>query len=180
MPVILSAMCVVLSLVGSTAIFISTDEQQPFQPGALPILGWPVFLRIVLIPLGVAWMCLELIHFVSPRRLLSPRRPGIACRLMHGIGLAAGWMLAQTLGLWLLGPFVPDWGISAISAVVVTPALGMSRSRCQPGHCIACAYDLRQTRIGDPCPECGGHATRYGPAASHAPAAASSPALSSN
>ncbi|MBX3403197.1 MAG: hypothetical protein KF699_07280 [Phycisphaeraceae bacterium] len=97
-------------------------------------------------------------------RMMGP--PGSNGMVMEGMHWFAGhtWRNFSRQGEDLILPFHPiwsgyilntlAWGLPLFALTLVPPAIRRTLRR-RRGLCPACAYDLRATPAGSPCPECG-------------------------
>lgn len=132
-------------------------------------------IALVTLPVGVAWLMMECVHAMTPRRLFDRRRHAAFARLLHGsfIGL-----LGVLLSLLFL-PLVDEWAPDAITLGFASAAAALictlPRGRIAAGHCPHCDYDIATLAPGTPCPECG-NSTTHAPARASAHAQARHPA----
>ena len=130
-----------------------------------PLSGEPgvassLLVCLLLAPTLAAWIAAEVVHLVSPRRAFDPRRSTRALRL--ALGFAAGLCSAAAAAAVLpwADRALPDPATFGLVSMLVMGGAVCLTSRCRPGHCVHCCYDLRQSPApGRPgagrCPECG-------------------------
>ena len=126
---------------------------------------WPlVAVKLVALPLAVAWFTLDAVHWWRPRRAFDPRvRAGVG-PVIRGCIAGAFAVLLSAAGLALansalidasgLDPDYLDAGVIAAACLLASLSASMTARRARSGHCVGCGYDLAGSP-GGRCPECG-------------------------
>lgn len=118
------------------------------------VAGNPAWMMVIFPPLA-AWLTVELINLVTPRRLFDRRTVAPVRRAVLGVmGGVIGFVLAVAF-LPILEPFMPDWGVLSASSAVGMMLPAVLLPRVHRGHCVHCDYDLTTLPSMEQCPECG-------------------------
>ncbi|MEK6703016.1 MAG: hypothetical protein AABZ53_12185 [Planctomycetota bacterium] len=107
------------------------------------------------IPPLAAWLAVEIIHLISPRRLFDRRIVAPIGRVSLGIkGAVIGFIIAVVF-LPIVENAMPDWLTLAAASAIGTMIPTVLLPRMHKGHCALCDYDLRTLPSMERCPECG-------------------------
>gem|GEM_PF-4793722 len=112
-------------------------------------------LAIVSLPVGVAWLVMECVHAMTPRRLFDHRRRATFARFTHGVFVGLLGVLFSLLFLPLVDEWSPDAITLAFASAAASLLCTLPREHITVGHCPLCNYDLATLAPGTPCPECG-------------------------
>lgn len=145
----------VFAVLCGVAIYSEADAG---QLGILAAADWsltPLVSMLLALPIGVAWVTLELAHRVLPRRSLD-HRVGRPVRLVL-LGAAAGLFAAVGCTLLLAWgeEYMPAWVIIPVCTVLAVGASFFAMPAKRSGHCIHCGYDLSNGGLDGRCTECG-------------------------
>jgi hypothetical protein len=146
---------VVFAVLCAVAVY---TEAAAAQRGLFETSGgrWMLLAALLLaLPVGTAWLTLELAGRVRPRRWFDHRvrRPLPLALLGFGSGVIAA--AECTLLLAWGEELVPAWLIIAVCTVLAVGAAFMCIPAVRRGHCIHCGYDLTDGGLDGRCTECG-------------------------
>lgn len=114
----------------------------------------PSWALLVFPPLA-AWLVVEIINLLGPRRLLDRRTVAPIRRASLGFtGGVIGFIVAVAF-LPIVEKAVPDWVTLASASAIGTMIPAVLLPRTRKGHCVFCDYDLRTLPSMERCPECG-------------------------
>ncbi|MDX2118014.1 MAG: hypothetical protein SFY96_07525 [Planctomycetota bacterium] len=103
-------------------------------------------IALVTLPVGVAWLMMECVHAVTPRRLFDRRRHAAFARLLHGTFVGTLGVLLSLLFL----PLVDEWSPDAITLGFASAAAALictlPRGRIAAGHLPALRLRHRDPR----------------------------------
>ena len=114
---------------------------------------------LVGLPVVTAWICLELVDRVRPRRAFDGRSKACLARTLCGCTASIASAVLATLTVVAFEERVPDEVVIAGSTMLATLSCVLMMKRKKRGHCVLCGYDLRASQQTAICPECGGLAT---------------------
>ena len=147
---VFSALCV-----AAMADEIDLRQMDVFgQPAGYVALGTYAVV-LVSTPLITAWLTMDLLHRIRPRRWFDHRVRRRARLVAIGLGAGGVAAIGSTLGLVLLESAVPAWTLTAGVTVAVCGAAFFLLPAVRPAHCVECGYDLRDGVAAGRCPECG-------------------------
>gem|GEM_PF-3049113 len=152
------------SVIGESA----ARREQFFRDGNVPYAA--IILALTVVPIVSAWLTMDLLHRLRPRRWFQH---GVQRRArLSLLGLATGGVgaLGITTGLVLLDSLVPTSVLTAGTTALVCAAVFPLIPKLRQGHCAECGYDLRGGPAEGRCPECGAWAN-HAPADSLTPGA---------
>ena len=134
------------------------SEADVGQIGLLAAADWslaPLVSVLLALPVGVAWVTLEVANRVRPRRWLDHRfrRPVRLALLGVGAGLFA--VIGCTLLLAWGEEYVPAWVTMPVCTVVAVGGAFLCMPPKPRGRCIHCGYDLSDGGLDGRCTECG-------------------------
>jgi len=110
---------------------------------------------LFVLPVATAWIALDALHRVRPRRWLDVRVRRRARLLTAGAGSSLLAIVCTTVGLVWAEEYAPAWSIMPGCAALATCATFLLMPRVRAGRCIQCGYDVRDGGAAGRCPECG-------------------------
>ena len=152
------------SVIGESA----ARREQFFRDGNVPYAA--IILALTVVPLVTAWLTMDLLHRLRPRRWFRHGVQRRARLLLLGLATGCVGALGITIGLVLLDSLVPTSVLTAGTTALVCAAVFPLIPKLRQGHCAECGYDLRGGLAEGRCPECGAWAN-HAPADSLTPGA---------
>lgn len=137
------------SVIGEAA----ARREQFFRDGNVPYAA--VILALTVVPIVSAWLTMDVLHRLRPRRWFRHGVQRRARLLLLGLATGCVGALGITTGLVLLESLVPTSVLTAGTTAIVCAAAFPLIPKLRQGHCAECGYDLRGGLAEGRCPECG-------------------------
>lgn len=119
-------------------------------------LDWrDIVVKLFLLPMLTAWLALDALNRMRPRRWLDFRVTARVRLFAFGTGSAAFSAALLTLALIWLEDYTPAWVLAPTCVTLATAFAFVAMPARRPGRCVHCGYDLRDGGLDGRCTECG-------------------------